>query len=156
MATAERARHVAWLSDSQPPWPPGMSVNSLRQTAAASTLTGHHCETLLRSLARGQRTAGEPGIALRSAADAVGRMHTRWLGIARALDQVASSNQEQLSPVAAAAGDLALWSGRLAYSNPGWTLASGRLALPSRGRNVPGGPVRGRKSWPQSMMCAMP
>ena len=125
VATAERARHAAWVSDSQPPWPPGMSVNSLRQTAAASTLTSHHCEILLRSLARGQRMAGEPGIALRSAADAVGRTRTRWLGIAHALDQVATSNQEQPSPVATAAGDLALWTGRLAYANPGWTLASG-------------------------------
>jgi hypothetical protein len=102
-----------------------MSVNSLRQTAAASTLTSHHCETLLHSLARGQRMAGEPGIALRSAADTVGRMRTSWLGIAHALDQVASSNQGKPSPVATAAGDLALWTGRLAYTNPGWTLASG-------------------------------
>ena len=125
VATAERARHAAWLSDSQPPWPPGMSVNSLRQTAAASTLTSHHCETLLRSLARSQRIAGEPGTALRAAADAIGRTRTRWLGIAHALDQVTTSNQDQPSPVAAAAGDLALWTGRLAYANPGWTLADG-------------------------------
>jgi len=141
-ATAERARHVAWKSDSQPPWPPGVSVNSLRQTAAASTLASHHCEILLRSLARGQRMAGEPGIALRSAADAIGRMRTSWLGIAHALDQAASSNQEQPSPVATAAGDLALWTGRLAYANPGWTLASGPALAARPGRNVPGSPVR--------------
>jgi hypothetical protein len=101
-----------------------MSVNSLRQTAAASTLTSHHCQILLRSLSRGQRLAGEPGIALRAAADAAGRTRTRWLGIAHALDQVASSNQDHPSPVADAAGHLALWTGRLAYANPGWTLAS--------------------------------
>jgi hypothetical protein len=124
-ATAERARHAAWLSDSQPPWPPGMSVNSLRQTAAASTLTSHHCETLLRFLAPGQRMAGEPGTALRAAADAIGRTRTRWLGIAHALDQVITNNQDQPSPVAAAAGDLALWTGRLAYADPAWTLTSG-------------------------------
>jgi hypothetical protein len=125
VATAERARHAAWLSDSQQPWPPGMSVNSLRQTAAASTLTSQHCEILLRSLARRQRIAGEPGIALLAAADAAGRTRSRWLGIAHALDQVASANQDQPAPVAIAAGDLALWTGRLAYSDPGWTLASG-------------------------------
>ena len=77
----------AWLSDSQRPWPPGMSVNSLRQTAAASTLTSHNCEALLRSLARGQRLAGEPGTALRAAAHRVagcrqrprcGRQSGRW------------------------------------------------------------------------------
>ena len=62
VAAAERARHAAWVSDSQPPWPPGMSVNSLRQIAAASTLTSHHCEILLRSLAPQLRVSrGEPG-----------------------------------------------------------------------------------------------
>jgi len=129
IATAERARHAAWLSYSQPPWRPGMSVNSLRQAAAASTLTSHHCELLLRSLACNQRIAGEPGTGLQAAADAAGRTRTRWLGIAHALDQVTTSNQEQPSPAAAAAGDLALWTGRLAYADPGWTLASG----PTRG-----------------------
>jgi hypothetical protein len=136
VVTAERARHAAWLSDSQPPWPPGMSVNSLRQTAA-STLTSHHCEILLRSLARGQRVAGEPGIALRAATDAIDRTRTRWLGIAHALDQVTTGNQDEPSLVAAAAGDLALWTGRLAYANPGWTMASGpdRTARPGEERS---------------------
>jgi hypothetical protein len=139
VATAERARHAAWLSDSQPPWPPGMSVNSLRQTAAASTLTSHHCETLLRSLARGQRMAGEVGIALRAAVDAAGRTRTGWLGIAHALDQVAISHQHQPTPVGAAAGDLALWTGRLAYANPGWTRASGPArAIEPGGETFPG------------------
>ena len=91
--------------------PAGMSVNSLRQTAAASTLTSHHCEALLRSLSHRHRIAGEPAITWRAAADA--------------LDQVTASNQDQPSTVAAAAGDLALWTGRLAYANPAWTLASG-------------------------------
>ena len=96
--TAERARHAAWLSGTRPPWRPGMSVNSLRQTAAANTLTSHHCETLLRSLARGPRLAGERGAAVRAAADATSRARTRWLGLARALDQVTTSNQQQAIP----------------------------------------------------------
>ena len=110
-----------------------MSVNSLRQTAAANTLTSHHCETLLRSLAGVQRLAGEPATALRAAADATSRARTRWLGLARALDQVTTSSQQQPSPVAAAASDLTLWTGRLAYTDPGWTPAS----RPSR-RATPG------------------
>ena len=57
-----------------------MTVNSLRQTAAASTLTSHHCQTLLRSLTHPQRVAAEPGIAVRAAPDAAGRTRTRWLG----------------------------------------------------------------------------
>jgi len=80
IATAELARHTAWLSGGQPPWRPGMSVNSLRQAAAASTLTSYHCETLLRFLARRQRLAGEPGTALRAAAGAASRARIRWRG----------------------------------------------------------------------------
>lgn len=102
-----------------------MSVNSLRQAAAASTLASHHCEVLLRSLARSQRAGGEPGTGLRAAADAAARARTRWLGITHALDQVSARNQEQPSLAAAAAGELALWTGRLAYADPSWTLASG-------------------------------
>ncbi|MFI5065313.1 MAG: hypothetical protein ACHP9Z_15255 [Streptosporangiales bacterium] len=133
IATAELARHTAWLSGGQPPWRPGMSVNSLRQTAAASTLTSYHCETLLRSLACGQRLAGEPGTALRAAAGAASRARIRWLGIARALDQVTTSSQQQPSPVAAAAGDLALWTGRLARADPAWTPASRPLRRAGQG-----------------------
>ena len=114
----------------KPPWRPGMSVNALRQSAAASTLTSYHCQILLRSLARGQRLAGEPGTALRAAAEAAGRARTRWLGLARALDQVTTTSQQQPSPVAAEAGDLALWTGRLAHADPGWT--PGQQAAPQR------------------------
>jgi hypothetical protein len=146
VATAERARHAAWLSDSQPPWRPGMSVNSLRQTAAASTLTSHHCEILLRSLARGQRMGGEPAIALRAAADAAGRMRTRWLAIAHALDQVTTSSQDQPTPFTAAAGDLALWTGRLAHADPGWTLASGPGPAPRPGEEPSREPNEMRES----------
>ena len=82
---------------------------------------------------------GEPGIALHApAADTVGRMRTRWLGGAHALDQVTASNQDQPSPVGAVAGDLALWTGRLAYANPSRTLASGPTRATKPGRNVPG------------------
>jgi hypothetical protein len=65
---------------------------------------------------------------LRAATDAIDRTRTSWLGIAHALDQVTTSNQDQPSPLAVAAGDLALWTGRLAYANPAWTLASGPAA----------------------------
>src|ERR1022692_649260 len=51
ITAAERARHAAWASAKVPPGSPAMTVNSWRRVAAASTLTGHHCEILLRSLA---------------------------------------------------------------------------------------------------------
>ena len=37
------------------------------------------------------------------------------------------------------AGDLALWTGRLAYANPGWTLASGPARATEPGeKRLPG------------------
>ena len=60
ISSAERVRHLSWASGRQPAWSPGLTVNSLRRIAATSTLTSHHCEILLRSLAA--RAPGErPG-----------------------------------------------------------------------------------------------
>ena len=56
IASAERARHAAWVTGSQPAWSPHLTADSLRHVAATSTVTSHHCEILLRSLA--DRTAG--------------------------------------------------------------------------------------------------
>jgi hypothetical protein len=70
-------------------------VSSLRQVAAASTLTSHHCEILLRSLAT--RTAegesGELSAGLLKAADAAGRASIRWLSVAHSLDYVTTDTQ---------------------------------------------------------------
>ena len=49
--SAERVRHLAWKSGRRPASSPDLTVNSLRRIAATSTLTSHHCEILLRSLA---------------------------------------------------------------------------------------------------------
>lgn len=126
IATAERARYAAWLSASEPPWSPAVTATSLRRVAAASTVTSHHCEILLRSLADGaQQGAGDVRAELLRAADAAAFARTRWLGLARSLDHVTTDTRGQLSPAAIEAGDLALWTGRLAYSDPEWTLASG-------------------------------
>jgi len=56
---AERVRHAAWLSGLEPAWSPRVIANSLRQVAAASAITSHHCEIVLRSLA-GRARQGQP------------------------------------------------------------------------------------------------
>jgi hypothetical protein len=56
ISSADRVRHLSWVAGRQPAWSPGLTVNSLRRIAATSTLTSHHCEILLRSLA--DRPAG--------------------------------------------------------------------------------------------------
>jgi hypothetical protein len=139
--TAERVRHAAWLSEREPAWSPRVTVNSLRQVAAANTITSHHCEIVLRSLADGVEDGGDRlRLGLVQAAEAAGRARTRWLAVACALDHVTTDTQEHLSQAAMGANDLALWTGRLAYADPSWTVASGPSRDARPARNLAHGP----------------
>jgi hypothetical protein len=51
ITSAERARHAAWVTGSQPAWSPHLTADSLRLVAATTTVTSHHCQILLRTLA---------------------------------------------------------------------------------------------------------
>jgi hypothetical protein len=125
--SAQRARHATWIAASQATWSPGTSGTSLRRRAAASMLTGHHCEVLLRSLAARPAAPGTEShsVELLRAADAAGRARAGWLNVARALDEVTTDTPGYTSPSADETSNLAMWTGRLAYASPGWTLASG-------------------------------
>jgi hypothetical protein len=125
--SAERVRHLAWESSTRRASSPDLTINSLRRIAATSTLTSHHCEILLRSLAERETAHGPGGHTgrLLQAAEAAGRSRQQWLGVAHALDRVTTDTRLHLSPDAAESSDLALWTGRLTYADPQWTLASG-------------------------------
>jgi hypothetical protein len=127
ITSAERARHAAWTTGTQPAWSPHLTADSLRQVAATSTVTSHHCEILLRALAA--RTAGGDrsglGAGLLRAADAAGRARDGWLHAARALTQVDTDTLRQLPATAGQAADLALCTGRLAFADVAWTISSG-------------------------------
>jgi hypothetical protein len=127
ITSAERVRHLAWDTSTQPASSPHLTINSLRRVAATSTLTSHHCEILLRALAEHETAhrLGGHAAGLLQAAESVGRTRQRWLDVAYALDRVTTDTRLHLSPDAAESGDLALWTGRLAYADPQWTLASG-------------------------------
>ena len=130
--SAERVRHLSWTSGRQPAWSPDLTVNSLRRIAATSTLTSHHCEILLRSLAArapGNASAGHAAWLLQ-AAEAAGHARQGWLHLAHALDRVTTETRLYLSPDADESADLALFTGRLAYADPGWTLTSGPAHQP--------------------------
>jgi hypothetical protein len=126
IATAERLRHLAWHAAQQPPGSPGLTVTSARQTAEASTVTSHNCVLVARTLAAASHGA-YPAISadLAAAADAARQAGGSWYQIARALRQVTTDTRGHLSPAAAEARDLALWTGRLAYTDPTWTPSSG-------------------------------
>ena len=102
ITSAERARHAAWVTSTQPAWSPHLTADSLRQVAATSTVTSHHCEILLRSLAARTADGDTAGLSagLLRAADAAGRARDGWLHVARALNQVDTDTMRHLAPTA--------------------------------------------------------
>ena len=138
ITSAERARHAAWVAGTQPAWSPRMTADSLHRAAATSTVTSHHCEILLRSLAASTADGdmAELSVPLLRAADAAGRARAGWLGIAQALNQVATDTYRHLAPAPSEASDLTLCTGRLAYADPGWTLSSGPGHQPRPSREL--------------------
>jgi hypothetical protein len=123
IAIAERLRHLAWHAAQQPPGSPGLTVTSARQAAETSTVTSHNCALIAHALAAQTSHSAFPAISADLAvADAAAREASgSWYQIARALRQVTTDTRGHLSPAAAEARDLALWTGRLAYTDPTWT-----------------------------------
>jgi hypothetical protein len=126
ITSADRARHAAWATSNQPAWSPHLTADSLRQVAATTTVTSHHCQILLRTLAA-RTTDNSPGLTdrLLRAADAAGRARDNWLNLAQALNNIDTDTMRHLSPTNGEPADLALCTGRLAYADPTWTLSSG-------------------------------
>jgi len=127
ISTAERVRHAAPIPPRQPAWDPGLTITSLRQVAATGTATSHHCRILLRALAARASQAGhdQSGPGLLESAAAATQARARWLHAVGAVDQVTTDVRRFVSAEATEAGDLALWTGRLAYDDPRWQLSSG-------------------------------
>ena len=127
IATTERARYLAWQSTGQPPGSPDLTVTSMRQIAETSMVTSHNCAIVARTLAASTASRAIPGTSthLAATAQAAQLASGTWHQIARALRQVTTDTRGHVSPAAAEAHDLAMWTGRLAYTDPTWTPASG-------------------------------
>jgi hypothetical protein len=124
--SAERIRHVT-RSAAPAAWSPFMTAESLSQAATCATVISHHCQVLLTSLAERARQLGSHDFSRTLAASAVTAGHARaaWITAARAWYQIRTDARGAISPAAAETADLALWTGRLAYTSPGWTLDLG-------------------------------
>jgi hypothetical protein len=126
IVTAQRIRRAAWRTATQTA--PVITTGSLRHNADASTLTSYHCELLLRAAA--DRAAAhfptpDASQEITRAADAAGRARASWLAVARTLRRIAIETSDNAPEPPGETSDLALWTGRLTYADPGWTLASG-------------------------------
>jgi hypothetical protein len=125
--TAERVRHAARLAVPQAAWSPALTAESFRQTATSATVISHNCATVLSSLAVLAQQRGVPDLSrdLLTSARAAAAARTTWLAAAQAWSRIATDARAAISPAAAEAADLALWTGRIAHADPRWTLDQG-------------------------------
>ena len=126
-STAERARHAVTINPVDATWSPALTADSLRHAATCSTVISHNCEILLRALATraGQHGSDRVAGGLLGCADTAGQARSAWLHAARAWYQVTTDTRGTIAPDAAETADLALWTGRLSYTDPAWTPALG-------------------------------
>lgn len=129
--SAERVRHLAWTMAPDAVWSPQLSADSLRETAGCATAISHHSAVLLHSLADRAMGQGSTwlGDQLADSAAQAASARSAWLHAARTWENVTTDTRGR-SPVATEAADLVLWTGRLAYEDPGWNLSHGPFRPP--------------------------
>ena len=150
-STAERIRHTATINAVDATWSPALTADSLRHAAACITVISHNCELLLRTLATraGQHGSDRVVDGLPGCADAAGLARTAWLRTARAWYLTTTDTRGTIAPDAAETADLALWTGRLAYTDPAWTPALG----PSHSTRAPEALAPGPRDLPARRSC---
>ncbi len=127
---AECAEHVRVSTTTSLPdatWSPAVSTESFRQTATCAVVISHHAEILQRSLGARARQLGATQVSddLIASAGTAGKARRAWLTAARAWQHFTIDTTTGITPAAQETADLAWWTGRLAYADPDWTLASG-------------------------------
>jgi hypothetical protein len=127
ISSAQRVRHLAWMAAAHVPASRNLTTASLRRVAENSTVTSHNCASLLDILAaRVDRPGyGEVKGWLASAAATARRARDAWLRAARDAMRVQTVTTTPPSPAAIEAGELATWTGRLAYADPQWSPSAG-------------------------------
>ena len=124
--TAERLGHLAYLTATRGYPPRAALATCWQRTAQAVAITGHCSELILRQLtepaARLSRSAAAD-TAINLAAQATGGSWQAWRAVARQWDIFTTSPGTIFTPVAAEIGDLTLWIGRLAHTDPAWAPA---------------------------------
>jgi hypothetical protein len=125
--SAERVRHLAWLAAEHTLASRNVTTASLRQVAENSTVTSHNCAALLDVLAIRMDQADHSNASswLTAAAETARQVRDAWLCAAREVVRVRTVAPGPASPVAIEAGELASWTGRLAYADPQWSPSDG-------------------------------
>ena len=124
--TAERLRHLAHITAIRGHHPKAALAASWQRTAQAAAITGHCSELILRQLTQpGTHPPAAAAVAtgIEQAAHAASRSWQSWRALAHDWDTFTTNRGTAFTPVAAEIGDLTLWTGRLAHTDPAWTPA---------------------------------
>ena len=124
--TAERLGHLAYLTATGGYPPRAALATCWQRTAHAAAITGHCSELILRQLTEpaGRLPSGAAAeTAINQAAQATSNSWQAWRAVARQWDIFTTSPGTIFTPVAAEIGDLTLWIGRLAHTDPAWSPA---------------------------------
>ena len=123
IATAQRANQARRDLAGRAAWSPDLTADSMRHAAASYVVVSFNTETVYRTLAERARQLGYHALApgLDAAAGHAAGSRRAWLAVARIWDTMVTDTRGYLSRPAAEAGQLALWTGRLAYADPAWT-----------------------------------
>jgi hypothetical protein len=127
IGTAQRANQARRDLAARAAWSPELTADSMRHAAANNVVTSLNAETVYRALAVRARQLGYHALVpgLDAAADRATESRRAWLNVAHVWDTMVTDTRGYLSRPAAEAGQLALWTGRLAYADPAWTPARG-------------------------------
>jgi hypothetical protein len=127
ISTAQRGNHARRDLAARAGWSPELTADSMRHAAANNVVTSLTAETVYRVLAVRARQLGYRGLVpgLDAAADRAAGSRRAWLAVAHLWDTMVTDTRGYLSRPAAEAGQLALWTGRLAYADPAWRPARG-------------------------------
>jgi hypothetical protein len=125
ISTAQRANQARRQLAARAAWSSELTADSMRHAAANYVVVSFNTETVYRVLAVRARQLGHhallPGLDAAAGDAADGRR--AWLAVAHVWDTMVTDSRGYLSRPAAEAGQLALWTGRLAYADPAWTPA---------------------------------
>jgi hypothetical protein len=130
-ATAERLRHLTHAAAARAPRAATGAAVSWQRTAQGAAITGHCTQLIVGQFAdpaTGLPSTSTAGTALRQARDAAHDAWRAWRTVAHQWDTFTTGLPQGLSRVAAEISDLAVWTGRLAHNDPGWTPARNRTS----------------------------
>jgi anti-sigma regulatory factor (Ser/Thr protein kinase) len=125
ITAAERAHSAALAETRTSTLAPGPASESFRHIAGNCAITSWNCHLVFQALTARKDMPPNLRARLRDAAEAADQARATWLSAAMEWDTITTSVRGGLTPAAASAEDLALWTGRLAYADPNWTPAVG-------------------------------